>query len=163
MKYLDDSAMIGFPSYLLVAVITSAIIIGIFSLSLLNVIDETKKDIVKNKIEKIISEAENMFEYADTGTLVNIRVEFPDALNFLVFGDISEEGLHVPIDTTLNEKTSNNYYYVFDDNSIESYSSHVRFSGKNIDEICILREGSYDLVLELEKNGGKTYVKIYQQ
>ena len=158
---MDDYALIGFPSYLLVAIITCSLIIGIFSVSLINMINNSKNEIVKKEIEKIINEGENMFEYADTGSLVSVHVDFPDSLSFVVFGDIPINGTNLPYDKSLNDKTSNNYYYVLKDNSIYSFSSHARFSSNNTDEICILKKGSYDLKLELVNEEGKTYVKIY--
>ncbi len=161
MKKIDNFAMIAFPSYLLVAIITSSIIIGIFSLSILNTINNSKKEIVRKEIEKIVTEAENMFEYADTGTLVNIDVDFPDTLRFLVFGDIPKNGTNLPKELDLSEETSNNYYYVLDDNTIESFSSNARFSGNRTTNISVLFEGNYNLNLELSNDGDKTYVKIY--
>ena len=158
---MDDYALIGFPSYLLVAIITCSLIIGIFSVSLINMINNSKNEIVKKEIEKIINEAENMFEYADTGSLVSVHVDFPDSLSFVVFGDIPTNGKNLPYDKSLNDKTSNNYYYVLKDNSIYSFSSPARFSSNNTDEICILKKGSYILKLELVNEEGKTYVKIY--
>lgn len=161
IKKIDDYALIGFPSYLLVAIITSSLIIGVFSFSLMNMINNSKNEIIKKEIEKIINEAENMFEYADTGSLVSLHVDFPDSLRFVVFGDIPMNGANLPNDKSLDEKTSNNYYYVLEDNSILSFSSHTRFSSNNTDEICILKKGSYNLKLELVNYEGKTYVKIY--
>lgn len=156
----NNKAAVGLPIYLLVVVITSSLIIGLFSVAIINMINQSKNNTIKKEIDRILSEAENMFEYADTGSLVNINVNFPDNLNFAVFGSLPN-GTKKPTVFSLDENTSNNYYYVLDDGTVYSFSSHTRFSGNSTGEISILGPGSYNLILELEKEKGRTYVKIY--
>jgi len=162
MLIYNNRAVVGFPIYLLIVIMTSSLIIGLLTISVLNMINQSKDDAIKKEIEKILSEAENMFEYADSGTLVNMKIDFPDNLNFVVFGSLPD-GINKPSNFSLDENTSNNYFYVLDDGTINSYSSHTRFSGNSTREISVLYQGSYDLILELEKEGGKSYVKIYPQ
>ncbi len=161
MLIYDKKAMTGFPIYFLVAIIISSLIISIFTISISEMIKKSKKDLLKNEIEKIIANAENMFEYADTGTVINLKTNFPDTLDFLVFGGIPESLNKKPSKFIFNEKTSNNYYYKLKDGTINCFSSHVRFCGKNSNELSILFKGENFLVLELVKEYNKTYVKIY--
>ena len=163
MRENNNSAMVGYPVYLLVAIIASTLIIGIFSFSMINIINQTKKDNILREIEKIISEAENMFEYADAGSEITIDVDFSDMLKFIVFGSLPINGTQYPNNYTIDEKTSNNYYYVLDDGELYSFSSHVRFSSNETNKISVFSSGSYDLVLDLEKIGGHSYVKIYSK
>jgi len=117
--------------------------------------------LLKNLRQKIISEAENMFEYADEGTLVTVSVDFSNSLKFAVFGSMPQNGVLKPTNYNLDEKMSNNYYFVTDDGTISSYSSNARFSSENISQIAVFGPGNYDLSLDLVNVGGKTYVKIY--
>ena len=161
MLIRNDLAVIGMPIYLMVAIITTGCIIGVFSYSIYNMVENSQSEIVKNQVEKIISEAENMFEYADSGSLVTIQVNFPDSLRFAVFGSMPLNGVSEPANHVLDENTSNNYYFVMGDGTICSYSSNARFSGELIEEVAVLHQGSYTISLELEKNDEKSYVKIY--
>jgi len=123
---------------------------------------DAQVDIVRAEIEKITSEAENMFEYANEGSLVTVHVNFPDSMGFLVFGDLPENGVLEPTDHSLDEGTSNCYFFVMEDGTVETHSSNARFSGASVDEIALLGPGSYDVRIELERVGDKSYVKIYQ-
>ena len=157
----NKRAVIGMPVYLLVAIVVAGVIIGLFAIAIYNSIKNSQTEQVKNEIEKIISEAENMFEYADEGTLITVSVDFSDALNFVVFGSMPQNGVLKPTDFTLNDDMSNNYYFVTDDGTILSYSSNARFSSEDISKIAFFGPGYHDLNLELVNVGGKTYVKIY--
>jgi hypothetical protein len=163
MKVFNDRAVIGMPVYLLVAITTSSIIIAVFSSSIMHIIHSTESDSVKKEIEKIVSEAENMFEYADSGTLLTINVNLPSSLNKLVFGSIPQKNIFDEENIIFDENTSNNYFFVMNDATLNIYSSNARFTGKNIGEAVVLKPGCYNLAIELVKNEGKTYVKIYQK
>ena len=157
----NNRAVIGMPVYLLVAIVVAGVIIGLFALSIYNSIKNSQTEQIKSEIEKIISEAENMFEYADEGTLVTVSVDFSNSLKFAVFGSMPQNGVLKPTNYNLDEKMSNNYYFVTDDGTVSSYSSNARFSSQDTSSIAVFGPGVYDLSLELEKKGGKTYVKIY--
>jgi len=159
----NKEAVIGMPIYLLVAIIVASVIISLFVFSIYNTIKKSQTEEIKSEIEKIISEAENMFEYADEGTLVTVSVDFSNSLRFVVFGSMPQNGALEPTNYTLDETMSNNYHFVTDDGTISSYSSNARFSSDDITQIALFGPGSYDLKLELVKDmvGGKTYVKIY--
>jgi hypothetical protein len=163
MKNIDDRAVIGMPVYLLVAITTSSIILTVFSLSILNITKNAEVDSVKKEVEKIVSEAENMFEYADGGTVLTINVNLPNSLNKLVFGSLPQKNVFDEKDIIFDENTSNNYFFVMDDGTTNVYSSNARFTGENIEQVALLKSGTYNLVIELIKNKGKTYVKIYQK
>jgi len=155
-------AVIGFPVFLVVAIIIGAIIFSIFTIAIINIHKESQKNLVRTELEKITSEAENMFEYANNGSLVTINIDLPSSLKFVVFGSNPKNGLSKPVDLTLDDDVSNCYYFVMDDGTIKTYKSNARFCGKSFDEIKILYPGSYNLKLELLQHGGKTFVKIYK-
>ena len=163
MKIFDDKAVVGMPVYLLVAITTSSIIIAVFSLSIVHIIQNAELDSVKKEVEKIVSEAENMFEYADSGTLLTINLNLPSSLNKLVFGSLPQKNVFDEKDIIFDENTSNNYFFLMDDETLNVYSSNARFTGKNTGEVVILKSGCYNIALELIKIKGKTYVKIYQK
>lgn len=102
-----------------------------------------------------------MFEYADEGTLVTVHVEFPDSMKYVVFGGMPKNGNDEPVNLFLDENTSNNYYFVMNDGTISTFHSIVRFSSYNETTITLFHPGIYDLTLELQYVGGKSYVKIY--
>ena len=151
----------GMPAYLVVVLVVAAAVIAIFALSTYFIVQNSQRHLVEHETEKIVSEAENMFEYADEGSLVNVHVEFPDSLQFIVFGDLPQNGIMEPTNLALDENTSNNYYFVMNDGTIETFHSNARFSGKSINEIALFHKGVYDITLELVKENGMTYVKIY--
>jgi hypothetical protein len=102
-----------------------------------------------------------MFEYADEGALVTVHVEFPTSMRFLVFGGLPTNGTTEPTNLTLNETTSNNYYYVMCDGTLHTFHTNARFSSSNLTQMAVFHSGTYDLTLELYHDGDKTYVKIY--
>lgn len=84
MKFRNEYAVFGLPTYLTVAIITTSAIFAVFSYSIYNLTERSQTDIVKKQIERIISEAENMFEHANTGSKVTFDIDFPDSMSFLV-------------------------------------------------------------------------------
>jgi len=157
----DENAVVGLPMYLMVAIIVAAVILAIFSLSIYNVWLDAQFHQVESEIETIISEAENMFAYADNGTLITVHVEFLSSMKYLVFGDLPQNGIAEPTNLTFKENTSNSYYFVMNDGRISTAHSPVRFSSDDINEIAVFYPGVYDVTLELDKVDGRTYVKIY--
>lgn len=154
-------AVIGYPVFLIVAIIVSSIVICFFIYSIFNMIQDSQTAIVRRELEKIVSEAENMFQYAESGTIVTVHINIPDSLRFIVFGSMPLSEALEPSDLELNENLSNNYYFIMRDGTIVSESSNARFCGLDIDKIAILKHGSYDVKLELIKVGDKSYVSIY--
>ena len=160
--FSDDTAVLGLPSFLVVSIIVTAAVLSVFSISVYHLILDSEYDVTRSEIDLIISEAENMYEHADEGTLKTMQVKFPSSLKFAVFGDLPKNGNSKPEDLTLDENTSNNYYFVTTDGSFFSGHSNVFFSGYETDQIAVLHYGTYDINLELVKDeNGKTYVKIY--
>ena len=160
MFYKNEFGVLGTPVYITVAIITTSVICSIFVYSLLNIVEESQTDIVKKQIEKIINEAENMFEYADSGSKTKVNVDFPESMNFAVFGTMPDN-ISKPSNLELNENKSNNYYFVMQNKEICTYSSNARFCGESNDKIAILHHGKHSTCLELVSFDGKTYVKIY--
>ena len=157
----DENAVLGQPVYLLVVIIIAAAIITLFSLSLQNIIMDSQIHQVEHEIDTILTEATNMFEYADEGSMVTVHVEFPTALQFIVFGGLPTNGTTEPTNLTLDENTNNNYYYVMNDGTLRLFHSNARFSSENLTQMAVFHTGTYDLTLELCYNDGKTYVTIY--
>ncbi|MCK4348540.1 MAG: hypothetical protein KAW47_07975 [Thermoplasmatales archaeon] len=157
----NRSAVMSLPIYIAVVVIVAAAVIAVLSISIYGILADSQLYQVEHEMDKIASEAENMFEYADWGTMVTVHIEFPASMKFVVFGGLPANGSFKPDNLTLDEKTSNNYYLVMVDGTIQTYHSNVRFSSENHNEIAIFTNGIYDLTLELEKIDGKTYVKVY--
>jgi hypothetical protein len=157
----NRTAVFGLPTYILVATIVSITIIIILSNIIFNIRDEVEYYQIKHTIEKIIFESENMYEYADEGSKIIVHVQFPQSMKFASFGDLPNNRCTEPYNLSIDENTSNNYYYVMKNGRISVYHSTVRFSSKNHEEIAIIYPGSYDLTLELVNIDGKTYVKIY--
>jgi len=157
----NKDAIMGLPIYLIVAIITATVVLAMLVLSMYNLSTETQTHQVEYEIQKITSEAENMFEYADEGTLVTVYVEFPNSMKFVVFGDLPKNRNSEPANLTLDESTSNNYYFVMNDGTCMTFHSNARFCGNDETTIALFYPGIYDLTLELQFVGGKTYVKIY--
>ena len=157
----NNQAAIGLPVYIIIAIITATAIVAIFSIAIYNMLSDSQVYKIEKEIEKIISEAENMFEYADSGTQVIVHVEFPENMKFIAFGALPTNKTNIPQNIALDENTSNNYYFVLKNERIYTYHSNARFSGYTTDIIAIFQPGEYDLNLELVKNNGKSYVKIY--
>ena len=157
----NKDAIMGLPIYLIVAIITATAVIAMLVLSMHHITIESQTYQVECELQRIISEAESMFEYADEGTLVTVHVEFPDSMKFVVFGGMPENRNAEPVDLTIDENTSNNYYFVMNDGTLSTFHSIVRFSSYNETTIALFHPGIYDLTLELQYVGGKSYVKIY--
>jgi len=158
----QSTAVLGLPTYLLIMVIVIATIMGLCILSLQQLLGNSDIHQVETEINRITTEAANMFEYADEGTSVNLHVKFPASLRFIVFGGYPTNSTTEPLKLSLDEKTSNNYYYVMTDGVMRSYHSNARFSNHNITQIVVLHPGTYDVTLELCFHEGKSYVTIVQ-
>ncbi len=157
----NEYSVLGQPMYLLIALIITALIIALFVLSLQNIARDSHLHHMQHEIDAILAEAATMFEYANEGTLVNVHVEFPSSLQFIVFGSLPLNGSTEPTNLTLNDTISNNYYFVMDDGALYSFHTNARFSSQNLTQIAIFHSGVYDLTLELCYDDGKTFVKIY--
>lgn len=159
----NDKAVMGLPIYILVAIIAAANITAILSIAFYNIWSDSQFHQAEHEINKIASDAENMFEYADEGTVITIHVEFPSYMRFIVFGGLPKnDEISEPKNITLDENTSNNYYFIMNDGRITTSHSNARFSSENSNEMAIFHAGTYDLKLELVKEvDGRTYVKIY--
>jgi hypothetical protein len=156
----DEDAVVGQPVALLVIIIVAGVIITLLCLSIPNLMKDAQIHKVEGEIDRILIEATNMFEYADNGSIVTIPVQFPTSLRFIVFGYLPSNGTNEPANLTLDEKTSNNYYYVMNDGTLRMFHSNARFSNQNMTQIAIFHSGTYDIILELCQRGGKTYVTM---
>ncbi len=158
--FADNHGVLGLPMYLLVALVVAAVIFAVFSFSLFVLWQDAQLHHVSQELDRIVTEAENMFEYADEGTMVTVHVDFPSSLKYIVFGGLPTSLFSEPENLTLNETTNNNYYFIMNNGHLQTAHSHVRFAGEDIGQMAILHPGSYDVRLELVRQGGRTYVTI---
>lgn len=159
--FADNHGVLGLPTYLLVAITVATTILAVFLFTLTALWSDAQLYQVSQELDKIITEAELMFEYADEGTRTMLQVEFPSSLQYVVLGGLPTNSISEPTNLTLNETTSNNYYFVMDTGHFQTAHTHVRFAGETVDQMALLLPGSYTICLELVKYEGKTYVTIF--
>jgi len=160
----NEKAVTGIPIYIAVVIVITAIGIAVFSIAIHNIWQDSQIHQVEYEVDKIVSEAKNMFEYANEGTIVTVHVDFPSSMKFIIFGSLPINSSFEPDNATLDENTSNNYYFIMNNGRIFTFHSNVRYSGRNHNETAVFHPGVYDLKLELVMEGnGRTYVKIYQK
>jgi len=159
----NGQAVLGLPVTLVVTLIVAAVSIAFIVYSASQVWQDTQKNQVNRELEKISVDAEIMFDYANEGTMKTIHVNFPGSLRLVVFGSLPLNTSSYPQNLSLDETTSNNYYFVMDDGTFTTFHSNARFSSNNTKKIALFYPGSYDLTLELVTTEGKTYVKVYKQ
>ncbi len=160
MFYENEFAVIGTPTNLMISIITASVICSILLYSIITLSEESQTHLVKKQIDKIRSDAENMFEYANSGSKLKIDVKFPESMRFAVFGKIPDDTLK-PSNFELDKNMSNNYYFIMENGDICTYSSNARFCGNSTDRVAVLNNGEYSIYLELVCQDGMTYVKIY--
>ncbi len=159
----NSTAVVGMPMYLTVALIVAAIIIAVFTVGIYTMITASQTHHLERELGRIISEAQNMYQYADEGSCITVEVTFPSSLRYLVFGALPQPGYVEPTTFTINPQTSNNYYYVLVDGTMKNFHSPVRFSSKDTTKFAVFHAGTYMLCLELKKTAGTSYVTIYPQ
>jgi hypothetical protein len=157
----EENAVIGQPIYLLIAAVVSVVIIAIFLVTFYTTTIESQRYAVDHEIDKILSQAMMMYDYADEGTFITIHVDFPSTLCFIVFGGLPQNGTEQPTNLSLNTSMSNNYYYVMVDGTIHTGHTAVCFSANNSSQLALFRSGCYYINLELVREGEMTYVKVY--
>jgi hypothetical protein len=157
---IDRDAVIGQPISLLVILLVAGVITTLLCLSIPNLMKESQIQKVESEIDRILTEATNMFEYADNESFRSLSVEFPPSIRFIVFGQVPRNGTNEPTNLTLDENTSNNYYYVMDDGTVRTFHSNARFSNCNMTQIVLFHSGTYDITLELCQTEGKTYLTM---
>ena len=155
-----NDAVVGQPVYLLIVVMISAICLTFIGISLQPVLRDGPIQQVESQIDVILTESSHMFEYADEGSMVHLQIDFPSSLRFIVFGSLPKNSTMEPSDRTLDENTSNNYYFVMDDGIIRMFHSNARFSNRNNTEIVVLHPGRYTLAIGVVRHEGKTYVTM---
>lgn len=160
LLWIDRDAVVGQPISLLMILIVAGIITTLLCLSIPYLMKESQIQNVEGEIDRILTEATNMFEYADNGSLRTISVEFPSSLRFVVFGQFPRNGTNEPTNLTLDENTANNYYYVMDDGTVHPFHSNARFSNHNMTQMVLFHSGAYDITLELCQQEGKTYLTM---
>jgi len=152
----------GYPVYLLVAVLITAVVLTVFVQSALFITQNSEEHMIYQELQKIVIEAQNMYEYADEGTMVTVHLELPSSLRFAVFGDVPLPGYKQPGSLDRNNAASNNqYYYVMNNGEMAMFHISARFCGDATTDIVFLQPGSFDITLELIRDlEGHSFVKI---
>jgi len=153
-------AVVSQPIALLVILIIAGVIITLLCISVPELNRESQRQNVERELDKIIVEATTMFEYAENGTHTTIPIEFPASMRFVVFGSIPKNKTYEPTNLSLDEMTSNNYYFVIDDGTIHLFHSNARFSDRTMTQSVLFHPGKYNITLELQRKGEKTYVTM---
>ena len=151
---IEDAATLGYPMFLLVAIVVSStmIITGLLIVDHLEY--EFKIHELEGTLSSIVSEAEKMYIYADTDSIRILQVELPDILHSAVFGGIPSYNDSAPV---FNENSSQYYYYRLIDGRVFLHPTPVRFS---IEKPLILHSGRYTLTLKIINEGDEKYVEI---
>jgi hypothetical protein len=159
----NKKAVVGQPIGLLIILIIAAIIMTLLSFSIQNLLEDSQIHQVEREINTILTDASNMYEYATEGSTDTLHVEFPMSLRFIVFGTLPRNGILEPTDLSLDENTTNNYYFVMNDGTLKIFHSNARFSSRNLTQIALFHSGAYDITLELCSKEGKSYVTMYSR
>lgn len=160
---MNRNAVVSLPVSLLIALIVSGVVIGMITLSAYKGYQDAELYQITRQVNTLLVEAEAMFTYADEGSFKRIRVSLPSSLRGIVFGGLPANVSSVPQNQTLREQTSNNYYVVMKDGTTKTYHCSVRFSDPTFQHSVVLYPGTYDITLEVQTYGGKSYVAISQQ
>lgn len=156
----NKKAVVTQPIALLVVFFVSSVILTLFFLSIPGLIKESHRQQVETEIEKIIVEASTMYEYAENGTKKTISVQFPSSLRFAVFGAVPTQGTSEPTTLTIDDHTSNNYFYVMKDGSIYQFHTNTRFSNHNMTQMVLFHPGCFTITLQLCQKEGTPYVTM---
>jgi hypothetical protein len=156
----NKNAVVGQPIAFLVVFIIAGVILTLFFLSIPGLMKETHQQQIEAEINKIAVEASTMFEYTENGTSKSIPVKLPSSLRFIVFGSTPTQGTNEPTDLRLDERTSNNYYYVLNDGTIRLFHTTARFSNHNMTQIVIYHPGCFTITLQTRQTEGNTYVTM---
>ncbi|MEA2054034.1 MAG: hypothetical protein U9O96_02790 [Candidatus Thermoplasmatota archaeon] len=138
----DEKGVFGLPVQYMVALIVAGIAIALMSFAGYQLYKDMQVKEAIREADKIVKEAELMYNTADKGTAQTVDVKFPSGMRKVVFG-------------SSNLDNANRYYVIMDWGQNKSfYSKNVNFG------VAVLYEGIGSVTLELETNNGGKYVKI---
>lgn len=142
----NEKGVFELPMQYTVAIIVASIAIAIISFAGYQLWKDMQVKEAVKEVDKIVKEAELMYNTADEGTVQTIDINFPSGMKKVVFG-------------SSDPYAANLYYVLMDWGENKSFHAHnVRFMGNSNGRV-ILYEGVNRVTLELMNNGGK-YVKI---
>lgn len=158
----DCHALLGYPMYLGVALLVTSAVLGVFVQSTMIMTQEADDHLVLQELQRLVVEAENMYEYADQGSRVTLHLHLPSSFYFAVFGDNPRSDWSYPASLDRSHSmTSNQWYYVMNSGQSSVFHSSVRFCGTTDETIAILGPGELTVVLELKHHEeGISYVHI---
>ena len=159
--FKKEYAVLSQPATLFITLVITTAILILFGLVTQNLSRDSELQHLEEQIHTILLEAANMFEYGTNGTVVNISVEFPQSLQYLVFGFLPQNKHIYPGGLPFDENTSNNCFYILDDGTMRTFHSHVRFSNRNMTHCVVFFAGRYEISLQLYQKEGKPYVALW--
>lgn len=165
-----DSAILGLPMRLVVAAVLLAAVLVLSTNAIINFTEEACERSAAGEVDKIALNAAEMYKKGgarnvsiegDFGTVERMGVNMPGCVKFAVFGAMPSGGESVK-DSRVDAE-SNVYYCVLGNGKIRTKSAVTKFSAGNLSRAAVLYAGSYDLTLELVKDGNGTYVMLYME
>jgi len=143
----DEKGVSELPTQYMVAIIVAAIAIAVIGVAGYHLWKDMQiKEAVK-EVDRIVREAELMYNTADEGTVQTLDINFPSGMKEVVFG--SE-----------NQYISNHYYILMNWGENKSFHAQdVHFTGDDKGR-AIVRGGINSITLELINIDGGRYVKI---
>ncbi|RLF41621.1 MAG: hypothetical protein DRN12_02685 [Thermoplasmata archaeon] len=159
MQDIDNSALIGYPIFLTIALISATITITFLYINIENLHRNLDIREVEEQLSLIVSKAETMDIYDSNNTIQTLNINLPDTLYIAVLGGI-------PSDTgepIISNETCNQYYYIMKDGTIKIYHSKVSFTFGESNKDVILTPGRHTITLKLYEKNGRSYVTVYRK
>jgi|GEM_PF-1354607 len=143
----DKKGVIEMPIQHIIAITIASIAVAAISFAGYQLWrDMQVKEAIK-EVDKIVEEAELMYNSADNGATQTIAVDFPPGIEKVVFG-------------SANPSNSNHYYILMDWGENRSfYAKYVHFTGNNGGK-AVIYSSVRSVTLELFCHGEDKYVKI---
>lgn len=96
----------------------------------------------------------------NTGTRETVRFAVPDGIEIVVFGAMPPQNGSVPSQT--NTRESNIIYYTTYQGVTRTMPSGARYGAlPDLDKPIVLTPGTYELTIELVKDGSGTFIALY--
>ena len=166
----DDSAVLGLPMRIVVAAILLAAVLVLSTNAIINFTGEACESRAAEEVDRIALHAAEIYKKGgarnasiegDFGTVEQVHVSMPGCVKFAVFGAMPSGGESVKDNRV--DAESNVYYYALGSGKLRTKSAVTKFSAGNLSRAAVLYAGSYDLTLELVKDGNGTYVMLYME
>jgi len=145
--FKEDKAISEMPIQYMVAITVAALSIFIMIVAFRNLWESHQVEEAVKEVNRIVREAELMYNTADDGSKTILNVNFPSGMEKAVFG-------------SRNPGNSNHYYIIMKWGENRSfYSKHVNFTG-DYDGMAVLYGRANKIIMELINREGGKYVSI---